>query len=226
MPRGAPGWQIDPNDHPQTIPGYILHPQQRPKQHRPDLIRAVSYIINLEGRLITDPTYRGRRQIQIIEYKYSTDDNIEEIIEHMYLLYEPLKTALQTHGGLKADIISIPIVISKTCTFNVRTLVEIAQLVSYKEEPPDIMTYKQVPKPAKHIAMALHTQSQEWLSHISKNSLNILTTKSKTQTFAITILPRRPIDWRRHHLWRREVEEEDFEQVDMAYIGLVEPSVL
>ena len=89
-----------------------------------------------------------------------------------------------------ADIITIPIVISRTCTFNnVKTLAEIAQLVSYKEEPPDDMTYKQLPKPANHIAMALHTHAQERLPHISKYSRKILTTKLKKQTYAITSLP-------------------------------------
>jgi hypothetical protein len=179
----------DPTNHPQTIPVYILHPQHRPKHHRPDLIRAVGYPTNLEGRLIQNPTYRGRRQIQIIECKSSTDCNILKIIDYIYQLYEPLKAALQTHGNLKADIIIIPIVISRTCTLNVKTLAEITQLVSYKEEPPDTMTYKQLPNPAKQIAMALHTYTQEWLSHISKNACKILTTKSKKQTFAIATLP-------------------------------------
>jgi len=47
----------DPNDHPRTILDYILHPQHRPKHHRPDLIRTVGYTTNSEGRLITDPKY-------------------------------------------------------------------------------------------------------------------------------------------------------------------------
>ena len=67
---------------------------------------------------------------------------------------------MQTHGRLKADIKIIPIGISRTCTFNVKTLAKIAQLVSYKEEPPDLMTYKHLPKPAKHIDMALHTYTR------------------------------------------------------------------
>jgi len=100
-------------------------------------------------------------------------------IYHIYQLYEPLKTSLQAHGRLKADVTIIPTVISRTCTFNVNTMAEIAQLVSYKEEPPTIMTYKQLPNLAKHIAMALHTHAQEWLSHISKISRTILTTKPK-----------------------------------------------
>ena len=112
----------DPSYHPQTIPHYILHPQHRPKHHRPDLIRAVGCTTNSEGRLIIDPTYRGRRQIQIIECKYSKDGNIKEIIDHIYQLYEPLTTALQTHGRLKADAKIFSIVISKTNTFNLKTL--------------------------------------------------------------------------------------------------------
>jgi hypothetical protein len=70
----------------------------------------------------------------------------------------------------------------------VKTLAEIAKILSYKEESPNDMTYKQLPKPAKHIAMALQTHAQEWLSDISKNSRKILTTKSKKQTFVNTSL--------------------------------------
>ncbi len=33
-------------DYPQSIPDYVLHPQHRPKHHKPDLIRAVGFIIN------------------------------------------------------------------------------------------------------------------------------------------------------------------------------------
>jgi hypothetical protein len=42
---------------------------------------------------------------------------------------------------------------------NVKTLAEIAQLVSFKEKPPDALTYKQLLKPAKKIAMALHVHA-------------------------------------------------------------------
>ena len=45
---------------------------------------------------------------------------------------------MQTHGELNADIEIIPIVVSKTCTFDLKTLVEIAQRLSYKEEPPNV----------------------------------------------------------------------------------------
>jgi hypothetical protein len=110
------------------------------------------------------------------------NDNTHDIIEHIYIIYEPLKLALQIYGIIKADIKIIPIVISRTCTFNVKILAEIAQLVSYNEELPDTMTYKQLPKQAKHIAMSLHKHAQEWLSHISKHSRKILTTKQKTKT--------------------------------------------
>ena len=122
--------------------------------------------------------------MQIIECKYSTDGNTHDIIYHVYNIYEPIKLALQTHGKIKADIQIIPIVINRTDTFNVKTLAEIAQLVSYKEEPTDVMTYKQLPKQAKHIATSLHKHAQEWLSHIFKYSRRILTTKQKTKTLA------------------------------------------
>ena len=80
------------------------------------------------------------------------------------------------------DIQIIPIVISRTDTFNVKTLAEIAQLVTFEEEPPDAITYKELPKPAQHIAMTLHIHAQEWLSHISKISRTILNTKQKHNT--------------------------------------------
>ncbi len=56
------------------------------------------------------------------------EGNITDIIQHIHTIYEPLKQVLLTHGTLKADIKIIPIVISKTGTFNVKTLAEIASL--------------------------------------------------------------------------------------------------
>jgi len=113
--------------------------------------------------------------------QYLTDGNTQDVIDQMYNIYESLKQAQKIHGTIKAEIIIIPIVISRTRTFSVRTLAEIAQLVSFKEEPPNTLTYKQLPKPSQKIAMALHTHAQEWLSYISKISRKILTTKSKTK---------------------------------------------
>ena len=78
----------------------------------------------------------------------------------MYNICEPRKQALQTHGTIKAEINIIPIVISRTVTFNVKTLAEIAQLISLKEEPPDTLTYKQLPRAAQKITMALHIHTQ------------------------------------------------------------------
>ena len=74
------------------------------------------------------------------------------------------------------EIKSIPIVISRTGTF--KTLAEIAQLSSFKEEPQDTLTYKQLPRAAQKIAMALHIHAQEWLLYISKISSKILITKT------------------------------------------------
>jgi hypothetical protein len=120
-------------DYPQTMPDYILHPQHRPKHHKPDLIRAVGFTLNKQDKLVKDLTYRGRRQIQIIECKSSADGNIQTIIEHIYEIFQPLRQALQSYGTLKADVKIFPIVISRTCTFHVKTLAEIFQLVSFTE---------------------------------------------------------------------------------------------
>ena len=160
------------------IPEYILHPQHLPNHHKPYLIRAVGFTINKQGKLVKDLTYRGPRQIQIIECKYSTNGNIQTIIEHIYEIYEPFRQTLQTYGTLKPGVKIIPIVISRTGTFHLKTLAEISQLVSFAEEPPNTLTFKQLPPTAKRITMALHVHAQEWLSHISKISRKLFTTKT------------------------------------------------
>jgi hypothetical protein len=60
----------------------------------------------------------------------------------------------------------MPIVINKTGTFHVKTLSEIAQLVSFKGEPLDELAFKQLPITAKRIAMALHAHAHEWPTYI------------------------------------------------------------
>jgi hypothetical protein len=71
-------------NYPQMIPEYILPTHQRPTHHKPDLIRAIGYITSLEGQLVPDLTFRGRRQLQIIECKYSPDGNTQAVIDHIY----------------------------------------------------------------------------------------------------------------------------------------------
>jgi hypothetical protein len=141
------GLQDDKSDnpaYPQRIPDYILHPQHRPKYQKPDLIQAIGFNFNKQSKLIKDLIYRGRKQLQIIECKYSTDGNIQTIIDQIYDIYEPLRLALQTYGTLKAEVKIIPIVISRTRTFHVKTFAEIVQLVSFREEPEDELTFKQI----------------------------------------------------------------------------------
>ncbi len=111
----------------------------------------------------------------------------------------------------------IPIVISRKCTFYVKTLAEIAQLVSFTEEPPDKLTFKQLPLTTKRIAMSLHAHAQEWLSHISKTSRKILTTKTK-KPLSLNLSTENL--WPKTLLiWAAGAEEEDVEQEDMAYMA-------
>jgi hypothetical protein len=56
---------------------------------------------------------------------------MQTIIDLVYGIYEPLRLALQTYGSLKVDIKIIPIVISRSGTFHVKTLAEIAQLILF-----------------------------------------------------------------------------------------------
>jgi hypothetical protein len=48
------------SDYPQSIPDYVLRPQHKPKHHKLDLIRAVGYTLNTQGKLVKDLTYRGQ----------------------------------------------------------------------------------------------------------------------------------------------------------------------
>jgi hypothetical protein len=125
--------KTDDPDYPQAIPDYIIPLHHKPKHNRPDLLRTVGYTINAKGKLVKDPTYRGRRQIQIIKCKYSADGNIKKNIDHIYDIYEPLRLALPTHITQKAGVKIIPIVINRTGMFHVKALAEIAQLVFFKE---------------------------------------------------------------------------------------------
>jgi hypothetical protein len=78
----------------------------------------------------------------------------------------------------------IPTFISITGNFHTRTLVEIAQLIAFKENLPDAYTYKKPPKHAQKIAMTLHVRVQEWLTLLSKVSRSILNQSRKIPTHA------------------------------------------
>ena len=103
--------------------------------------------------------------------------DMHEITARIPDLYSPLKRAIRIHGEWTDDIDIIPIVISRTGSFNVKTLAEIAQLVSFEEEPPDARTYNELPPDAKRIAMALHTHAQQWLTLMLKISKQLLVSK-------------------------------------------------
>ena len=66
------------------------------------------------------------------------------------------------------------------------TLAEIAQLISFKENSPDNMTYKSLPPQAKTNAMVIHVHAQEWLTLMPKVSRSTLTQRRKTTKHAYT----------------------------------------
>jgi len=70
-----------------------------------------------------------------------------------------------------------------TSSFHEKTLVEITHLAFFKEEPPAILAYKQLPKPTNNIVMELNNQhGHAFLTRISKVSHKTLTpryTKAK-----------------------------------------------
>ena len=85
---------------------------------------------------------------------------MHETTANIRRIYTPLRQAIWDHGHWKGDIDIIPIVISGTGSFHIKTLAELAQLVSFTEEPPHEMTYRQMPPAAKRMAMTLHTHAQ------------------------------------------------------------------
>jgi len=80
--------------HPTVIPNTILPKHKRPKHNKPDIIRAIGYITDSRCALVKDTTYIGRRCLQLIECKYSTDSNISDIIDHIHTIHAPLKKTI------------------------------------------------------------------------------------------------------------------------------------
>jgi hypothetical protein len=84
---------------------------------------------------------------------------MQDIKYHIYDNYEPLILTFQTQGILKSEVEIIPIVFSRTSTFNVK---EIVKLLSFKEEPPDVLAFNQLPTTAKKrtfYSMYMHKSS-------------------------------------------------------------------
>ena len=80
--------------HSTIIPNTILPKHKRPIHHKPDIIRATCYLIKSRGALVANTTSRGRRCLQLIECKYSTNNNMSDIIDHIHTIYAPLKQAM------------------------------------------------------------------------------------------------------------------------------------
>ena len=106
--------------------------------------------IPTKTQTITTPQTKAHNKSHRI---YSTDNNILDTINNIHTIHEPLKHAilLQNKGRLQVQI--IPIVISMTCNFQTRPIAKIAQLISFKENPPDSLTYKTIPKQSQTIIM-------------------------------------------------------------------------
>jgi len=168
------------------LPHTILPKHKSAKHHKPDLIRDIGYSIHSRGALIKDPIYRGRRCLNLRECKYSTDINISDIIDHIHTIYAPLKKVTQLHNNDRLQAQVIRVVRSKTGNFHTRTFAEIAQLVSFKENPPDTVTYKSQPHQAHTIAMSLHIHAQEWLTLIFKVSRSNLTHRHSQKKTPLT----------------------------------------
>ena len=57
------------SQHPTIIPTNLLPKHKKPKNYKSDIIRAIGYQWNTKCQLVEDPTYKGRRCLQLIECK-------------------------------------------------------------------------------------------------------------------------------------------------------------
>ncbi len=163
---------------PTIIPTTLLPKHKRPQHYKPYIIRAIGYRRNAKGQIVEDTSYKGRRCLQLIECKYSTDSNILDTITNIHNICELLKLAiLRQSKKQRIEVQIIPIVISRTGNFYKKTMAEIAQLFSFQENPPDKHTYQTLPTQAQSITMAIHVHAREWLTLISK----VLKNKSHTK---------------------------------------------
>jgi len=104
---------------PTVIPTDLLPKHKRPQHIKPDIIRAIGYKWNTKGQLVEDTPYKGRRCLQLIECKYSTDNNTLDTIANIHNIYEPLKHAIMRHNRkTRLQVQIIPIVISRTGNFH------------------------------------------------------------------------------------------------------------
>ena len=153
----------------------------RPQHYKPDIIRAVGYLVDpVTKKLVPDPSYTGRRALQIIECKYSTDLNMDEIMNLILELYTPLKKQDPRTRGRGVDLRHRYHSHSNQQNrlvphFHRKALAHLSHLISFKEEPPDELTYKALSRESQAIAMDLvHTHAQSWLTLMSKVSTQML----------------------------------------------------
>ena len=152
---------------PAKIPEFLLPKNKLPTGHKPDMIRLKGCKWPPESpERPTAPKrtgFTGPKVMQLIECKYAKDTDMHVTIAEIKDKYAPLVQAIKDHGAWDGEIEIIPIVISRTGSFHVQTLAEIAQLISPMEEPPGGLTYGQLPRKVQKTVMALHVHAQEWL---------------------------------------------------------------
>ena len=112
--------------HPTIIPTRLLPKHKRLKHNTQDIVRAIGCKRNSRGYLVEDTIYKGRRRLQLIEFKYFIDINALDAINNMQTIYEPLKQAVIQYTKRRLRVQITLIIISITCNFHTRTLAEIA----------------------------------------------------------------------------------------------------
>jgi len=83
--------------HPTIVPTDLLPKHKRPHHHKPYIIRTIGYRSKSQEQLLEDATYIGRRCLQLIECKYSTDNNTLDTISNIHNIYAQLKQAIIRH---------------------------------------------------------------------------------------------------------------------------------
>ena len=107
---------------------------------------------------------------------------MQEVISRILDRYRPLQQAIETHDNWPHRVEIVPIVISRTGTYNTTTLRQLAHLFTLKDEPPDSgITVSSLPKEAKQIAINMHKYAKQWLHAILRVARHRLRPGQQTQ---------------------------------------------
>ncbi len=156
------------------IPDWILPRHLLPEHCKPDIIRITG--CTMQGNRLT-PTPGSTPDLQIIEFKYSTDHNAHLVHEHTQTKYSRLKSAIEQHGSWPHTVTVIPVILGRTGSFDPKTKAAIYRLIYLKDKPPD----EPYPKHIHSLLTILHDHAVHWLQYLLTISCKHLSPRPPTK---------------------------------------------